>query len=143
MTEPHGGFTGSRVGMTPEQKHAVRLELERACIRWWHHGDCVGSDKDFHGIARAFGCLIEVHPPNIDTLRAFCNGDIMHPAKDYVARDHDIVKSSSRLLATPSSMFEIGFSGTWLTVRYARKLRRPVTIIFPDGSVKRENGRCI
>lgn len=44
------------------------------------------------------------------------------------------------MIATPSSKEEELRSGTWSTVRYARKLRRPVTLIYPDGSVVEEKG---
>jgi predicted Rossmann fold nucleotide-binding protein DprA/Smf involved in DNA uptake len=29
-------------------------------------------------------------------------------------------------------------SGTWATVRYARRIGRPITLLFPDGGVLRE-----
>ncbi len=48
------GFTGTRSGMTPEQKSAVRLHTQN--LKTVHrdlvglHGDCVGSDYDFDKI---------------------------------------------------------------------------------------------
>jgi len=30
-------------------------------------------------------------------------------------------------------------SGTWATIRYARKVGKPVTIIYPDGEIQEEN----
>lgn len=132
----HVGFTGSRNGMTPLQLTALRKEMP---IRGWlHHGDCVGSDKQAHGIARDIGLLIAGHPALILNLRAWCKCDVLHPPKDYLVRNHDIVDATLTLIATPDTMQEQARSGTWSTIRYARKLLRPVTIIFRNGSVRYE-----
>jgi predicted Rossmann fold nucleotide-binding protein DprA/Smf involved in DNA uptake len=37
------------------------------------------------------------------------------------------------MIATPHSYVEIGRSGTWATVRYARKAGKPIYLILPDG----------
>lgn len=50
-------------------------------------------------------------------------------------RNHDIVDATEWLIATPKKFEEIR-SGTWATVRYAKKVKKPVTIIWPDGSIE-------
>lgn len=64
----------------------------------------------------------------------------MHPEKDYKVRDKDIVDMSERMIATPFCP-EIARSGTWTTVRYARKKNKPLWIVMPDGQVIEERTR--
>jgi len=58
------------------------------------------------------------------------------PEADYLARNHFIVAYSEELVAAPKSNKEELRSGTWATIRYARKRKRMVTIIYPDGSLE-------
>ena len=44
------GFTGTRQGMTAEQKSALRNLLDGGAGDF-HHGDCIGADSEAHGIA--------------------------------------------------------------------------------------------
>jgi hypothetical protein len=59
MTGPttrHIGFTGTRHGMTPAQRHAVSqliAELAAGAAFTAHHGDCVGADAEFHDLCRS------------------------------------------------------------------------------------------
>lgn len=130
------GFTGTQVGMAPRQRSAFAEELS-SLSGSFHHGDCVGADEEAHAIARGTGWWIVVHPPLNPAKRAWCQGDVILPAKDYLPRNHDIAAVTEILLATPKTMREELYSGTWATVRYARKLGRPVRIIWLDGSVTR------
>ena len=64
----------------------------------------------------------------------------MHPAKDYLVRNHDIVDVCDVLVATPGQKEEQIRSGTWATIRYARKIRKQIIIVYPDGLAgRREN----
>lgn len=132
----HIGFTGTRAGMTHVQAAGV-AELIRG-YGWLHHGDCDGSDKQVHGIAGEIGMMTESHPPSNPALRAYCKADIINEPKPYLDRDRDIVDATCRLIAAPAGMTEELRSGTWTTVRYARRVGKPVTIVFPDGSVRDE-----
>ncbi len=58
--------------------------------------------------------------------------------KPYLARNRDIVNAADVLIAGPGGMEEIMRSGTWATVRYARKKQKPVIIVYPNGEVVRE-----
>ena len=72
-------------------------------------------------------------------LETFPGQVTIRPEKDYLLRDWDIAEACTELLAAPATFAEVSRgSGTWATVRYARKLHRPVTIVFPDGHSKRE-----
>lgn len=128
-------FTGTRHGMTTAQLDAVRDVLQRR-QGWLHHGDCLGSDKQAHDIGRALGFRITGHPPLNPVLRAYCECDELREPKPYIARDHDIVDETDELVAAPAEMQEILRSGTWATVRRARKMRKVVTIVYPDGTLE-------
>lgn len=134
----HIGFTGTQIGQTPQQLLTVERILATVC-GWFHHGDCTGADEQSHAIARRHGKLtIIIHPPIIASKRAFCQGDVILDPKDYIARNHDIVDASIGLITTPKSFVEELRSGTWATVRYARKQHKKIVIVFPDGSWRKE-----
>lgn len=126
------GFTGSRLGMTVRQRELFCILLAEADVL--HHGDCIGGDKQAHGIARVMGKRIIVHPPSAYVYRAFCAGDEVLPEKEYRARNLDIVLASSLLIAAPADSLTSARSGTWATIRRAVKMQRPTKVLFPDGS---------
>jgi len=132
------GFTGTQIGMTPNQfGELARLiaigVTDNPCE--FHHGDCIGADAEAHSIADAFGCRIVIHPPTNTSKEAFCKvdseWDTVLPPKPYLDRNHDIVDACDVLLAAPKSIEEELRSGTWATVRYARKKNIPVIILEP------------
>lgn len=133
------GFTGSRNGMTDHQRsivEALLLFMFLGCE--FHHGDCVGADETANVLATKFGLRVVSHPPISDTYRAFCNADEVREPKDYLDRNHNIVNETSCLIATPSTMTERQRSGTWATVRYARRINRYIILVLPDGTVEHE-----
>lgn len=69
------GISGSRDGLTTEAKQNLINYLEEKEIEEAHHGDCVGVDTIFHDIVLNKGIKIIIHPPNVNTMRSFCNGD--------------------------------------------------------------------
>lgn len=128
------GLTASRFGLTEAQKITAANLLDSALEV--HHGDCVGGDADLHNIVRAQSdsAKIVIHPPSNDRLRAFCGGEETREPKPYLERDQEIVNETEMLLAFPRTSFEIRKSGTWATVRMARKAGIPVIVVWPDGS---------
>lgn len=116
--------------MTPYQKDGVKHYLEQC--KEFHHGDCIGSDAQAHEIAQAFGCKIVIHPPINPSKRAFCKGEItiLEP-RQYLDRNHDIVDACETLIATPKTSEEELRSGTWATIRYARKTGKNVIVLHP------------
>ena len=125
------GFTGSRLGMTPVQYRAVRQLLAqlRSKIDSCHHGDCLGADESFHNLARLFKLKLIIHPPTKPNFRAFLDGDETREPKDYLIRNKEMVDEVDRLIACPHTRKEVLRSGTWATVRYARKKGVLVTIL--------------
>jgi hypothetical protein len=136
------GFTGTQKGMTYDQKNNFLVTMRELNndhhIEEFHHGDCIGSDKEAHELIDTFfpNIVIHVHPPEIKDKRAFCKGDVQHKEKPYLERNHYIVQATEILIATPESNNEKKRSGTWSTIRYARKLDRNIMIIVPNGHTK-------
>lgn len=84
-----------------------------------HHGDAIGADAEAHDIAIGLGCAIVVHPPAVETQRAFKAAAEIRAAKPYLVRNKDIVRETALLIAAPAEPVEQLRSGTWSTVRYA------------------------
>src|SRR5574338_414577 len=130
------GFTGTREGMTVAQKESLRnilaqllpIDLE------FHHGGCVGADEEAHLILlELFAGSAVVHPGLNRAGKVAARGQypkaekILEP-KFFLDRNKDIVDASQWLIAVPATYHESVRSGTWSTVRYARKEDKPVTI---------------
>lgn len=131
------GFTGTQIGMTEKQKEKAMFLFGVLQMREFHHGDCIGADADAHRMMLLMhrGRWVIIHPPLNPSKRAFCKEGKILPEKDYIPRNHDIVDSTDVLIATPKTMEEELRSGTWATVRYARRRNKDVLIIYPDGSL--------
>lgn len=129
------GFTGTRDGMTDAQELMIWECLKRWRPDELQHGDCQGADAQAHALAVREGIRTVAHPPIVELLRAFCAADLVLEPQDYLRRDRNIVDASHALLAAPKTATEVGWSGTWYTIRYARRRHKNVVIIGPDGKV--------
>lgn len=131
------GFTGTRDGMTAEQ--AAVFEGFVPLPTEFHHGSCKGADIEAAMIVRKIFMVhvpIICHPgPDGDPCQ-YESGvdDLRHAPKTHFARNRDIVNQTDMLIACPCDMSEQSRGGTWYTVNYAKKVGKPVTIIWPDGS---------
>lgn len=132
----HIGVTVSRKGLTEIQRFRAKMLLAGYDVL--HHGDCVGGDNDLDAIATDLKLRIVVHPPINSSLRAYCISSERREPKEYLARDRDIVDESERMIAFPNSTTPTPHSGTWYTVGYARKMGKPLAIVFPNGDVSFE-----
>ena len=137
------GFTGTRKGMTLAQKRVVAEICDDLAYDTLHHGDCVGADEEAHHLAsQASMERIEIWPPKEHDRRAYCWYQdqikrptiIVHEPDDFGARNRSIVDNTDGLVATPKGYQEELRSGTWGTIRYAMKIKRPVIVIWPDGT---------
>lgn len=136
------GFTGSKQGMTPRQYLQVSELLTTIDPHRAHHGDCFGSDAQFHGLCRERGIYIVGHP-GMDQYgetpyRAYCDVDEIEATLPYLERNRIIIDRCGTIIAAPKSFEEEIRSGTWFTVRKARKRKRTVYIVFPDGKISME-----
>jgi len=136
------GFTGTRKGMTAAQLNTLARELRQFsrpignAFTAVHHGDCVGADEQFHQYIRKNypAVFIHIHPPYDNEFRAFCDGDDAEEPKEYLTRNRDIVDASQCILAVPDGP-EKNRSGTWYTIRYARRIGRRVMVILPTETI--------
>ncbi len=137
------GFTGTQYidKITTGQMIKLIDQIKKFApeVEEWHHGGCKGADNIFH----LYACFymrennndgkIFVHPAsNVDPIKV---ADIK-PQKDIIVldpvpaldRNQDIVDNVDILIALPSSSTEVKRSGTWATIRRARK--KGIDIIF-------------
>lgn len=117
------GFTGTRKGMTDRQMDALKLLLED--IHYvneepFHHGGAKGADIEASTEAESWGYRCVAHLASPKT------------SENLLRRNRDIVDSSDILIAAPSTLTErVRGSGTWYTMRYARRIGIPVVILDP------------
>jgi hypothetical protein len=124
------GFTGTRQGMSQHQKEQFVLKLHELEVHEFHHGDCIGADADAHDIVREFfpNVKIIIHPPSKTKTQAFKSGDESRIPAPYITRDKAIVNETEYLVGAPHCE-EIIRSGTWTTIRHARKVKKPHTVL--------------
>jgi hypothetical protein len=135
------GFTGTRGGMTNLQRERFRFEFEKLeDVSQFHHGDCIGADNEAADLCDKIYPGIETHswPGNIESLRAHHSATFIHKAQPCLERNRIIVNHCDVLFACPKEPTEVDRSGTWATVRYARKQGLLIFICWPDGTVTEE-----
>lgn len=137
------GFTGTQKGMTDFQKKEVAMILIfhhptriidslPETVFEAHHGDCIGADAEFEELAQEYGFTTYAHPAS-DTSgkRAYCRSDNIFPAKPALKRNKDIVNAVDIVIATPKENHEVLRSGTWSTIRYAKKHGWLIHVVYP------------
>lgn len=133
------GFTGTRHGMTEAQLEVFKKLVNAKEFSEFHHGVCVGSDKQAHDyvekIKKDKNAKIVGHPPRFKGSVALdCKCDVYRKTDEYLVRNRNIVDETDVLVATPDTKEKVR-SGTWSTVRYARKKKRKIYIIHKNGRV--------
>ena len=131
------GFTGTSDLSGVASKRVDLLwdvlgELKKKGFTVLHHGDCVGADQECHEAAIGLGYKIVIHPPSDPKKRAFCTAEADEVRKEfpYLTRNHHIVNETQVLVAMPKVIGKEELrSGTWATVRYARKTGRLITYV--------------
>lgn len=140
------GFTGTR--RQPDMRQMMAFSRLMALMRplEFHHGDCVGADEKAH--YRVYNMypetkVIWIHPPRYNSMRAFCTGHAprvqWRDPLPYLVRNQNIVNATDVLCAMPRTDVEEHRSGTWATVRYARKQHKGIAILLPEGQIIYEN----
>jgi hypothetical protein len=140
------GFTGTREGMADEQRRAFIRWAANAGVTEFHEGCCIGADDDAFDVMTSADDIgftrprIVAHPPTNRAAvshSALMFADEQRTPADYLTRNRNIVDAADLLTACPKGPEEQR-SGTWATVRYARKVGKPVVIFWPDGTVTEE-----
>lgn len=136
------GFTGPRTGVTDAQLGALaavltRIDRDDGALSL-HHGGAEGADEGADGIAVKLGARITVLPTpdrfDVWLKRTDYPRSIAAPMAPLV-RNRTLVRMTRRLVATPPGFDEVNRSGTWSTIRWARRERRRITFVWPDGTV--------
>ena len=131
------GMTGTRKGMTDRQRETFLYALKTAPrLNHLVHGDCIGADTDAHNVAVELKHEITIRPCDLPDQRAFSKAATIYDVKRPLDRNHDIVDDCALVFAFPSGYEELTRgSGTWATIRYARKKGVRLYIIYPNGQV--------
>jgi hypothetical protein len=144
MTYTIIGFTGTRKGLSWWQNVKVHGQLKgwkANGAEFFMHGMCVGADEIAHHLAFGLGYKCVGLPSNrFNKVAKLDLGELYQtysPAEP-LARNKLIVEQCHLLLACPETTQEEQRSGTWMTIRYARKLRRPLILIMPTGELRYE-----
>lgn len=135
----HVGFTGTREGMTVQQRLAVAelaARFSHLVGLTVHHGDCIGADAEFHSIMRGIGAFIVGHLPVDVQHRAFCDFHDVRPPLTYLMRNRQIVAAATVMIATPREATVQPRGGTWYTIGYTRKCGKPLAVVIPDGAIE-------
>jgi hypothetical protein len=139
-------LTGTQRGLRLAQKDSFVDEVEnlkRNGTEFFFHGGCVGADELMHIIVNSYGYSLDkliVWPSNIIRKQARLTGQFtLMPADDPLKRNKKLVDMCDFLVACPGEQAEVLRSGTWMTIRYARSLKRKHVIIYPDGKVERHD----
>lgn len=148
----HVTFTGTQRGLTSVQSIALE-ELLRSLLVGrraelgpfnWHSGDCIGADHEALKLVRQIregldtGVVWTVgHPSTVSEKRAWDYYDERRSPDGPLTRNHAMVDAADLVIAAPGEAQEVLRSGTWATVRYARKWGKPVVVVWPDGTVEK------
>jgi hypothetical protein len=141
------GFTGTQIGMTDEQRRSFIMWVKTHPPSEFHHGCCLGADEEAWECVSSWADLgienrpvIVAHPPknrSFMSVSALDLSDEKRKPDEYLVRNANIVNACDVLAACPKGPEETR-SGTWSTVRRARRARKPVVIFWPDGRVETE-----
>ncbi len=131
----HIGFTGSRLGMTLEQRIIFTKILARCRSKtkenWLHHGLCVGSDKEAHETGILLGFKIHGHPPLDETYMVSVPCNKLDSPFSFSGRNQRIAVATRIMIATPRT----GSVGTYNAIAHAERLKKPRIIIHAAGVV--------
>jgi hypothetical protein len=126
--------------MTADQQATLTKELREMLAEHrdeeflGHHGDAKGADAQFHAICQNLGISLVIHPSRDQKDRAFCQGAMAEqPPAEFRQQSEAIVSATEILIATPDGFREKLRSGTWMTVRVARKAQKTIVFCYPDG----------
>lgn len=130
------GITGTRGNISQFQSEWLDTWLTTNTAKVLHHGDCIGADDMAALKFHRYDTYIIAHPGLVrKEYRAHCTAnDLVMTSTETHRRNFTIVKLSDLLLAFPSGP-EKDFprSGTWQTIRIARRFNRSHIIVYPQG----------
>jgi len=132
------GFTGTRQGMSEAQKIALKVLLKKYekrsavdVVNEFHHGGCEGADLEAGEIARKLHYAVVVHPGGATALplAAKLFASRVLPERPNLKRNQDIVDVADLVIAAPRTSTEELRSGTWATLRYAKRQNKALKML--------------
>lgn len=130
------GFTGTMGGLTVRQHYMLFERLTSLKPAVLVHGGCIGGDDEADKMAADMGIPRLVFPStridkrvSDEVLRSRTGSVVwIRPAKEPLDRNPDIVNAVEQLIACPRQSRMITRSGTWTTVRLARRILGDVNV---------------
>lgn len=138
------GFTGTQQDLLVEQHRSLILlfgNLQKVHhVNEFHFGCCIGADAEaFEIITNLFPLITTIaHPPEDKSKMSETSlmfADEKRKPLPYLDRNKSIVLETDVLVAAPKGPEKL-CSGTWSTIRFARKNGRRALIVWPDGLVE-------
>jgi hypothetical protein len=141
------GFTGTRNGMTPPQRETVGRLLQSLRPDKTRDGLGVGADAEFAALAASLSPRpFLVGHPGVSSRGGGnerrgddARHDIVLAEQTHFKRNRVIVDNSDVLVAAPPCQPLPESGGTAYTVGYARKVAKPLVVVWPDGTTTEEN----
>lgn len=135
-------FTGTRGGMADGQMAALDRVLSTFQPALFVHGDCLGADFNAHRLILTINAsadhqiAINTYPSNLEKTRAYTGEEyeVCEPLPP-LERNPLIVDAGQLLIACPAGVSELIRSGTWATIRAARRTDRLVIAIDTAGRI--------
>ncbi len=124
------GFTATQGGLTAWQKTMARTRMVKLKPVAVVHGGCIGGDDQIDEIAAELGIIRIIFPsthptkalPKDHFQRRVGSVVIWNEADEPLKRNVKIVKTVDMLIGCPQQPKETVRSGTWATIRQARKV---------------------
>lgn len=132
------GFTGSKKGLTPAQLDTFARRLWSKSWAGFVHTGVGAAAQAAHFVAIARGLSVIVY--TVDGTRGvFLPGErtTLMPSRPLLLARAALVESCAVLVACPSGP-ENTRSETWKDILRARAERRPVVLVWPDGTVAKD-----
>lgn len=135
-------FAGSRIGISHAQLDTIKNLLDQLKVSSDDialHGCCTGADTDIHHICQKKDMTIVGYPAFADQYQLAEECDKRMPQMSPLKRNHAMVNRCTLVIAAPGTQKEQLRSGTWATIRYCKKLKKPLHVVYPDGKTETFN----
>lgn len=138
------GFTGPRSGINSTQIEIFADLFRHLDGHAMVHGGAQGADEQADTVAAGLidPWNIEIFPGNEDRQRYWQCKMPRRQVHQWIApldRNRLVANACHVLIAAPRTASEEARSGTWTTVRYARRMRIRHVLVWPDGDVVSRN----
>ena len=96
-------------------------------------------DAEFNDLCLERHIHTETRPCTIEGMRAHATAKQIAEPKAPMQRNRDIVADADVMIACPPNYVEIKRgSGTWATIKFTRRAKKPLYIVFPNGKIQKE-----